>query len=88
MTRAQSAAEDARNAMVAGLLASGISVNGLQPSHNPQVAAQMFATATTRDPGMCDAWLARILAGDQSIEVLAAHGPRCVPSAGKPAASV
>lgn len=71
MTRAQSAAEDARNAMVAGLLASGISVNGLQPSHNPQVAAQMFATATTRDPGMCDAWLARILAGDQSIEVLA-----------------
>lgn len=71
MTRAQSAAEDARNAMVAGLLASGISVNGLQPSHNPQVAAQMFKTATTRDPGMCDAWLARVLAGDQSIEVLA-----------------
>lgn len=71
MTRAQSAAEDARNAMVAGLLASGISVNGLQPSHNPQVAAQMFTTATTRDPMMCDAWLARVLAGDQSIEVLA-----------------
>ncbi|OSC39686.1 type VII secretion system ESX-5 AAA family ATPase EccA5 [Mycobacterium decipiens] len=71
MTRPQTAAEDARNAMVAGLLASGISVNGLQPSHNPQVAAQMFTTATTRDPGMCDAWLARLLAGDQSIEVLA-----------------
>ncbi|CAM4417621.1 Type VII secretion system protein EccA1 [Mycobacterium basiliense] len=71
MTRAQSAADDARNAMVAGLLASGISVNGLQPSHNPQVAAQMFTTATKLDPGMCDAWLARILAGDQSIEVLA-----------------
>jgi len=71
MTRAQSAAEDARNAMVAGLLASGISVNGLQPSHNPQVAAQMFTTATKLDPGMCDAWLARILAGDQSLEVLA-----------------
>ncbi|OBI74364.1 type VII secretion AAA-ATPase EccA [Mycobacterium asiaticum] len=71
MTRTQSTAEDARNAMVAGLLASGISVNGLQPSHNPQVAAQMFTTATTLDPGMCDAWLARILAGDQSLEVLA-----------------
>ncbi|BBX73489.1 type VII secretion system ESX-5 AAA family ATPase EccA5 [Mycobacterium shinjukuense] len=71
MTRTQSAAEDARNAMVAGLLASGISVNGLQPSHNPQVAAQMFTTATKLDPGMCDAWLARVLAGDQSIEVLA-----------------
>ena len=71
MSRPQSTAEDdARNAMVAGLLASGISVNGLQPSHNPQVAAQMFNAATTRDPGMCDAWLARVLAGDQSIEVL------------------
>ena len=57
--------------MVAGLLASGISVNGLQPSHNPQVAAQMFSTATARDPGMCDAWLARVLAGDSSIDVLA-----------------
>jgi type VII secretion ATPase EccA len=57
--------------MVAGLLASGISVNGLQPSHNPQVAAQMFNTATALDPGMCDAWLARILSGEQGIDVLA-----------------
>ncbi len=70
MTRPQTTAEDARNAMVAGLLASGISVNGLQPSNNPQVAAQMFTTATSLDPAMCDGWLARILAGDQSIEVL------------------
>jgi type VII secretion ATPase EccA len=65
------AATDARNAMVAGLLASGISVSGLQPSHNPQVALHMFTTATSIDPDMCDAWLARVLAGDQSIEVLA-----------------
>ncbi|WP_046322211.1 type VII secretion AAA-ATPase EccA [Mycobacterium sp. UM_Kg1] len=65
------ASADARNAMVAGLLASGISVNGLQPSHNPQVALQMFTTATTIDPSMCDAWLARLLAGDSDIEVLA-----------------
>src|SRR5436305_15026952 len=71
MTRSQSTAEDARNAMVAGLLASGISVNGLQPSHNLQVAAQMFNTATALDPGMGEAWLARVLAGEQSIEVLA-----------------
>src|SRR6516164_8161021 len=70
MTRSQSPAEDARNAMVAGLLASGISVNGLQPSHNPQVASQMFNTATTLDPGMCDAWLARVMAGEQGIDVL------------------
>lgn len=70
MTRPQAAATDARNAMVAGLLASGISVNGLQPSHNPQVALQMFTTATRLDPDMCDAWLARVLAGDQSVETL------------------
>lgn len=69
MTNAQAA--DARNAMVAGLLASGVSVNGLQPSHNPKVATQMFTTATSIEPGMCDAWLARILAGDDSIEVVA-----------------
>jgi len=62
---------DARNAMVAGMLASGISVNGLQPSHNPQVALQMFTTASSIDPSMCDAWLARVLAGDSDIEVLA-----------------
>ncbi|WP_297795413.1 type VII secretion system ESX-5 AAA family ATPase EccA5 [Mycobacterium sp.] len=71
MTRPQSTAEGARNAMVAGLLASGVSVNGLQPSHNPQVASQMFTTATKLDPSMCDAWLARILAGEQSLDVLA-----------------
>jgi len=70
MTRPQAGVADARNAMVAGLLASGISVNGLQPSHNPQVALQMFTTATRLDPDMCDAWLARVLAGDQSLEVL------------------
>jgi hypothetical protein len=70
MTRPQTNAPDSRNAMVAGLLASGISVNGLQPSHNPQVALRMFTTATSLDPQMCDAWLARLLAGDQSIEVL------------------
>jgi hypothetical protein len=57
--------------MVAGLLASGVSVNGLQPSHNPQVASQMFTTATKLDPSMWDAWLARILAGEQSLDVLA-----------------
>jgi len=70
MTRPQAGGGDARDAMVAGLLASGISVNGLQPSHNPQVALQMFTTATRLDPDMCDGWLARLLAGDQTIDVL------------------
>ncbi|ODR03969.1 type VII secretion AAA-ATPase EccA [Mycolicibacillus koreensis] len=71
MSGPHAAASDARNAMVAGLLASGISVNGLQPSNNPTVAAQMFSTATALDPSVCDAWLARILAGDDSLEVVA-----------------
>ena len=71
MTSPPTATTDARNAMVAGMLASGISVNGLQPSNNPRVALQMFTTATTIDPQMCDAWLARLLAGDQGIEVVA-----------------
>jgi len=31
----------------------------------------MFNTATALDPGMCDAWLARILSGEQGIDVLA-----------------
>lgn len=70
MTSSPAATTDARNAMVAGMLASGISVNGLQPSHNPQVARQMFSTASTIDPDMCDAWLARILAGDEGVEIL------------------
>ncbi len=70
MSRPQNPATDARNAMVAGLLASGISVNGLQPSHNPQVALQMFTTASRLEPNMCDAWLARLLAGDHDLEVL------------------
>lgn len=65
------AGADARNAMVAGLLASGISANGLQPSNNPAVARQMFTTATALDPGMCDAWLGRILVGDDGLEVVA-----------------
>lgn len=70
MSGPQTNATNARNAMVAGLLASGISVNGLQPSNNPQVALQMFTTASRLDPEMCDAWLARVLAGDTSIETL------------------
>ena len=30
----------------------------------------MFTTASSIDPGMCDAWLARVLAGDSDIETL------------------
>ena len=35
-------------------------------SNNAQAAAKLFAQATDSDPGMCDAWLARIVTGDDS----------------------
>ena len=66
-----SATETARTAFTRGLLASGVSVNGLMPSHNEEVADRMFRQATDADPSMCDAWLARIIAGDDSVAVLA-----------------
>jgi type VII secretion ATPase EccA len=65
-------AEAARVAFSRGLLASGVSVNGLMASHNQTVAAKMFAAATEADPSMCDAWLARVIVGDDSVEVLGA----------------
>jgi type VII secretion ATPase EccA len=61
----------ARSAFRRGLLASGIGVGGLVPSHNDQVAADMFRAATRADPSVCDGWLGRILAGEDSLEVLA-----------------
>ncbi|WP_179475220.1 type VII secretion AAA-ATPase EccA [Mycolicibacterium vinylchloridicum] len=71
MTTSRADILNARKAMVAGLLASGISVDGMQPSHNREVALQMFSTATAIDPSMCDGWLARVLAGDASLDTLA-----------------
>ena len=64
------AIEGARNAFSRGLLASGISVNGLMASDNRQAAARLFATATELDPTMCDAWLARVVTGEDSVAVL------------------
>lgn len=72
MTAVSSPATDAaRQAVTRGLLASGVSVNNMMASHNSEVAAQAFRTATDHDPSMCDAWLGRILAGDDSAETLA-----------------
>ncbi len=71
MPSPSSSTERARDALSAGLLASGVSVNGMQPGHNPTVAGQMFLTATSLDPGMCDAWLARMALGEHSVEVVA-----------------
>ncbi|ORA29324.1 type VII secretion AAA-ATPase EccA [Mycobacterium aquaticum] len=64
-------AEAARQALTRGLLASGVSVNNMMPSTNPEVAAKSFRIATDTDPSMCDAWLARIRAGDDSAKTLA-----------------
>lgn len=61
----------ARNAFRRGLLASGIAVGGLVPSHNAAVAAEMFRAATQADPGVCDGWLGRLLAGEDGLDVLA-----------------
>jgi type VII secretion ATPase EccA len=70
--RAGATTDAARQAMMRGLLASGINVDGVVASHNPTVAAQLFRQATDLDPAMCDAWLARIVAGDDSLQILAA----------------
>jgi len=64
-------AEAARQALTRGLLASGVSVNNMMPSNNPEVAVKSFRIATDTDPSMCDAWLARIHAGDDSVKTLA-----------------
>ena len=69
-TAGATATEAARNAFARGLLASGVSVNGLMASNNPQAAAKLFTQATDLDPGMCDAWLARTVSGEDSVEVL------------------
>ena len=66
------ATDAARSAMARGLLASGISVEGVMAKDNPAVAAEQFKKATALDPGICDAWLARIVAGDDGVEVVAA----------------
>jgi type VII secretion ATPase EccA len=72
MTSTPAATDAARNAMAKGLLASGINVDGVMAGNNPAVAAGMFKKATELDPGICDAWLARIVAGDDSVDVVAA----------------
>ena len=66
------ATDAARTAMTRGLLASGINVDGVMAGHNPAVAAEQFKKATAMDPGFCDAWLARIVAGDDSVGVVQA----------------
>lgn len=46
---------------------------GLRSLRNKQFkdAQRAFVEVTTQEPNMCDAWLGRLAAGDQSLEVLA-----------------
>jgi hypothetical protein len=71
VTGSVEAESPARSAFRRGLLASGIGVGGLVPSHNGQVAGEMFRAATAADRAACDSWLGRVLAGEDSAEVLA-----------------
>jgi type VII secretion ATPase EccA len=71
VTGSVEAESPARSAFRRGLLASGIGVGGLVPSHNDQVAGEMFRAATGADSTACDSWLGRVLAGEDSVEVLA-----------------
>lgn len=67
---ATSSTDAARQALIRGMLASGISVNTMMPSNNPDDATRSFRFATDKDPLMCDAWLGRILTGEDSTKVL------------------
>ncbi|MBN3459468.1 type VII secretion AAA-ATPase EccA [Mycobacterium sp. DSM 3803] len=45
-------------------------MNSLVPSTNPDDATRSFRIATDKDPLMCDAWLGRVLAGEDSAKIL------------------
>lgn len=67
---ATSSTDAARQALIRGMLASGISVNTMMPSNNAEDATRSFRFATDKDPLMCDAWLGRILTGEDSAKIL------------------
>lgn len=67
---ATSSTDAARQALIRGMLASGIGVNTMMPSDNAEDATRSFRFATDKDPSMCDAWLGRILTGEDSVKVL------------------
>ena len=58
----------ARRVFDAGVLASGIPVEGAAASRDDDYAKRAFRRATELVPEMADAWLGRIMAGDKSTE--------------------
>ena len=60
---------NAFDALEAGLLALGFSVHGTTERVDKPSARKVLASATTADPTMADAWLARLAAGETSLTV-------------------
>lgn len=85
---ATSSTDAARQALIRGMLASGISVNTMMPSNNAEDATRSFRFATDKDPLMCDAWLGRILTGEDSAKILYGAWNAGTRSAGRSADSV
>lgn len=59
----------ARRVFDAGVLASGITVDGQEATKDDNYAARAFKRATELAPEMADAWLGRVAAGDRTPEV-------------------
>lgn len=64
-----SAIMQARRVFDAGVLASGITVDGQEATKDENYAARAFKRATELAPEMADAWLGRIAAGERSSDV-------------------
>lgn len=60
----------ARDLVDAGIVRLGIPIDGLDRRRRPDEALIAFTRATEADPGMGDAWLGRLAAGDVSGETL------------------
>lgn len=60
----------AQRAFDAGVLSLGLSVDGQEATRDLDYAKMAFERATQWDPDMCDAWLGRLAAGENTTEVL------------------
>ncbi|MFI6999097.1 type VII secretion AAA-ATPase EccA [Nocardia sp. NPDC050175] len=65
-----SANRQAQQIFDAGVLSLGVMVDGRQAAKDLDYAKAAFRRATELDPGMCDAWLGRVTAGEVTPDVL------------------
>ncbi|MCP9271537.1 type VII secretion AAA-ATPase EccA [Mycolicibacterium arenosum] len=61
---------DAQQAFDAGVLSLGIPIDGLEADRDLPYARLAFTRATDLDPTMCDAWLGRAAAGENTDAVI------------------